>query len=335
MRLDSVRGLKEELLGTQLKTLGASPMRAARLAVAARAVSALHDTPRTVALGISRKGRRDYTLAVRVQNLALLDAPEVELARRRARGEADVRYVGRIVKRVAPWYRRRQRPLLIGASVAHEKVTAGSIGAFVRTREGELRLLSNNHVLANENDAASGDRIIQPGRLDGGSKSKSAIGTLDRFIPLKPRGANLLDAALATLDDGVRWNGTKLRYGRGLPTRLCGVAPHPADEGDIVIKVGRTTGVTRGRVTAFELDNVIVGYDIGNLRFDDQIEIEGADEGPFCLGGDSGSLVVDPDGLAVALLFAGGDAGGTNGMGLTYATPIGVVLGKLGVELAV
>jgi len=30
----------------------------------------------------------------------------------------------------------------------------------------------------------------------------------------------------------------------------------------------------------FELDNVVVGYDIGNLRFDNQIEIEGADDGP-------------------------------------------------------
>ena len=45
-------------------------------------------------------------------------------------------------------------------------------------------------------------------------------------------------------------------------------------------KVGRTTGKTLGRVTAFELDNVVVGYDIGNLRFDNQIEIEGAGTTP-------------------------------------------------------
>jgi hypothetical protein len=36
----------------------------------------------------------------------------------------------------------------------------------------------------------------------------------------------------------------------------------------------RTTELTRGRATAFELDNVVVGYDLGNFRFDNQIEIE-------------------------------------------------------------
>ena len=43
----------------------------------------------------------------------------------------------------------------------------------------------------------------------------------------------------------------------------------------MVFKIGRTTGATGGRVTAFDLDNVIVNYDSGNLRFDGQLEIEG------------------------------------------------------------
>src|SRR6476646_597373 len=45
--------------------------------------------------------------------------------------------------------------------------------------------------------------------------------------------------------------------------------------GDVVHKVGRTTGVRHGRVTAFELDGVEVEYDIGVISFDNQIEIEG------------------------------------------------------------
>ena len=32
-------------------------------------------------------------------------------------------------------------------------------------------------------------------------------------------------------------------------------------------------------MTAFDMDNVIVNYDTGNLRFDNQIEIEGAGSG--------------------------------------------------------
>jgi hypothetical protein len=86
-------------------------------------------------------------------------------------------------------------------------------------------------------------------------------------------------------------------------------------------------------VTAFELDHVIVGYDIGNLRFDDQIEIEGSGSGPFSQGGDSGSLIVNATRQGVALLFAGGDQGGSNGQGLTYANPIATVLDRLKIDL--
>jgi hypothetical protein len=44
-------------------------------------------------------------------------------------------------------------------------------------------------------------------------------------------------------------------------------------------------------------------------------------------------LIVNDDLMAVALLFAGGDSGGTNGMGLTYGNPIRAVLDALKVDL--
>jgi hypothetical protein len=106
------------------------------------------------------------------------------------------------------------------------------------------------------------------------------------------------------------------------------------DEGTGVAKIGRTTGRTLGRVTAFEIDNVAVRFDIGELRFDNQIEIEGESDGPFSDGGDSGSLIVGADRRALALLFAGSDQGGVNGQGLTYANPIQAVLEALSLELA-
>lgn len=81
------------------------------------------------------------------------------------------------------------------------------------------------------------------------------------------------------------------------------------------------------------MDNVLIDYDLGTLRFDQQIEIEGADDVAFSAGGDSGSLVVDEAGQAVALLFAGGDQGGTNGHGLTYANSLPLVLESLKVDL--
>jgi hypothetical protein len=64
--------------------------------------------------------------------------------------------------------------------------------------------------------------------------------------------------------------------------------------------------------------------------FDDQIEIEGDGPDAFCAGGDSGSLILDEDNRAVALLFAGTETGGTNGSGVTYANPIATVRGLLG-----
>ena len=104
-------------------------------------------------------------------------------------------------------------------------------------------------------------------------------------------------------------------------------------EGATVHKVGRTTGQTEGRITAIEIDNVSVEYDLGWLRFDNQIEIEGAGQQAFCDSGDSGSLIVDEDLKAIGLLFAGGDSGGANHKGLTYANPIELVLNTLKIDL--
>jgi hypothetical protein len=240
----------------------------------------------------------------------------------------DVRYVGRVVKR-AKDMRKRHRPLIVGSSIGHFEITAGTLGCFVKTPGGAVRILSNNHVLANENRGKARDAVIQPGDLDGGTRTRDTVGALGRFVRLKKTGTNFVDCALATLADGVEFDAITLD-GIG---KLGGVSPNPLDIGDRVAKVGRTTGTTRGRVTAFELDNLVVGFDLGNLRFDDQIEIEGAGTRAFSQGGDSGSLIVNGDKEAVALLFAGSDQGGRNGQGLTFANPIGAVLKALAVDL--
>jgi hypothetical protein len=81
------------------------------------------------------------------------------------------------------------------------------------------------------------------------------------------------------------------------------------------------------------MDNVIVAYDMGDVKFDNQIEIEGTGDGAFSDGGDSGSLIVDDGMQGVALLFSGSDQGGANGHGLTYANPLRQVLDELKVDL--
>lgn len=80
----------------------------------------------------------------------------------------------------------------------------------------------------------------------------------------------------------------------------------------LVKKVARTTNLTVGRITAINA-TVDVGYGGGQVaRFTDQIVTTN-----ISAGGDSDSLVVTLDNIAVGLLFAGssaaaGRSGGTN-----------------------
>jgi hypothetical protein len=328
MNIDNARGLKASLLENVTASLAeASAVRS--LGIRARTFAA-KDPLGTIAVGISGKGKQ-HQLAIRLQRRAMEDHPLVTNIRKQAKGEVDIKYVGKILKlETAAKLQKRRRPLVIGCSIGHFKITAGTLGCFVRDRStGEILILSNNHVLANENNAVVGDLIIQPGDLDGGTKSADAIGKLRSFIKLKKTGKNFVDCAVASIKSGIKSNRQKL----GTFGNLAGLGLEVVVDGTDVRKVGRTTGETKGRVTAFELDNVVVEYDLGNLRFDDQIEIEGAGANSFSDGGDSGSLIFDRDRGAVALLFAGGDQGGSNDMGLTYGNPIRSVLDALKVDL--
>lgn len=328
MRLDSVRELKQRAMTDIVSPMRAAAPRSINLAFAAAPMEVTKAKPRLVALGIAPAGRNQYKLAIRLQRHSLEEAPEVERLIRLARNEVDVRYIGRVRKRAVN-FRAKHRPLIIGCSVAHKKVTAGTLGGFVKRRKGDdTCILSNNHVLANENNAKRGDAILQPGPYDKG-KSGDAVGKLADFVPLRLRGRNHVDSAIAVVSPLIAYD-VKRIPGIGV---LKGVFSGTIEDGLQVRKAGRTTGVTRGRVTAFEVDDVVVEYDLGNVRFDDQIEIEGSGSEPFSDGGDSGSLIVDSGRFAVAQLFAGTDSGGRNGMGLTYATPIQAVLDSLKVDL--
>jgi hypothetical protein len=220
----------------------------------------------------------------------------------------------------------------VGGSVGHYTITAGTLGCFVRRRAGdrdEVFVLSNNHVLADENRGTHGDAVIQPGRFDGGRRGRDTIGSLAKFERLRPQSVNYIDAALSTISPKLGFQPRRIAN----LGNLQGPASQPLFDGDQVAKVGRTTGLRRGRVTAFEVDNVVVEFDIGNLRFDNQIEIEGEGNRSFSDGGDSGSLIVNDALEGAALLFAGGDQGGSNGQGLTYANPLPAVLDTLKVDL--
>ena len=339
MKLSSARELKAALRDGVVEGMAEALRAEASLVTAASRMAVRPAVARTLALGIAPGKGSDFKIAVRIQRRGLEDAAQLQTIRSRARGEIEVRYVGRVAPLArarasapeVPWPQGRVRPLIIGVSVGHYRITAGTLGGFVVLRKGgQVRALSNNHVLADEDRGKKGDAILQPGAYDGGRAPRDRIGTLDQAVKLKPRGANRVDAALCAVGGSVAYDPRTLR---GVGT-LSGLARAPVPETAKVEKLGRTTGHTRGRVTAFELDNLVVGYGVGDLRFDDQIEVESDGNGPFSQGGDSGSLVfASADRGAFGLLFAGSDQGGANGLGLTYVNPFAAVLSQLKADL--
>lgn len=346
MELDSVRGLKALALeriaaDSAVRSLGVTK-RSIQFSEAARG------RDRSVGVGIAPHGTQ-FRLALRVQHASVVHDALVQTLIEQASGEVDLRVTGlirkqplrgrvqRLRKRSAPqWFRSNVRPPLIGASIAHHQVTAGTIGAFV-ARDGQILVLSNNHVLADENRGARGDVVLQRAARDGGVPGRDDMATLDRWIDLTAATTNFVDAATGTLADARGLDATLLRgIVGGMDKRLSGTAvaaPAPGGAEYRVFKLGRTTGATSGRVTAFDVDNVVVGYDLGNATFGNCIEIESTTATAFSLEGDSGSLIVNEDMMAVGLLFAGGGTGGSNGQGLTYANPIQRVLDDLQVKL--
>ncbi|ACQ82175.1 conserved hypothetical protein [Beutenbergia cavernae DSM 12333] len=296
-----------------------------------------------VALGLAPRADGSFALAVRPR----LGTPTARMVARRITDElgaegVDVRRTGRIrplrtatsgmrwpvPQAQATGETGRVRPLRPGLSIAHVDVTAGTLGAFV-TYDGARHVLSNHHVLVGSS-GQPGDAVLQPGPFDGGSDPADRIGALAHLVPLVAGEEAEVDAALASLDapddvDPAYPGGT-----------LTGTSEVEGGEG--VEKIGRTTGVTRGRVTAIEVDDLLVDYGegLGTLSFSGQIEVEGEGEESFSDGGDSGSLVYLRSGMAaVGLLFAGSTTGGSNGQGLTYLNPIDTVLERLGAELEI
>jgi len=81
------------------------------------------------------------------------------------------------------------RPAPGGVSIGHYAITAGTLGMLV-LKDGKVMILSNNHVLANSNDAVVGDVIIQPGAYDGGNIAEHRIATLHSWVPIQFGGGN-------------------------------------------------------------------------------------------------------------------------------------------------
>jgi hypothetical protein len=241
----------------------------------------------------------------------------------------DVIETGRI--RALQSHTDRHRPAPGGVSIGHRDITAGTLGCLVR-KNGQIFILSNNHVLANSNDASPGDAILQPGPHDGGRYPDDHIAELAEFVPIsfigspsncpaargtaaflnrvasmlgsdvrllaisQQAGENLVDAAIARPLNDEDVSGEILEIGsiQGTVNAELGMA---------IKKSGRTTGFTTGEVQQVDV-TVSVQYGAGRIAlFGDQVMA-----GPMSQGGDSGSAVLDESNRLMGLLFAGSES---------------------------
>jgi len=256
------------------------------------------------------KPTKVWSLSVFVEKKQALKRGKVPLSL--AGVATDVVEVGKLETQV---FTAKTRPALPGYSIGHFNITAGTYGFLVRDLRrcccaqeascdcsckkeecpGDYLILSNNHILAASNQASKGDLILQPGPIDGGVYPADAVATLERFEPIVFGGSgyNLVDAAVA-----------RPLESRNVTSAIIGsLIPRGVDQafiGGPVIKAGRTTQVTTGRVIAVNATVVVGGYSGGAAQFRHQI-ITSA----MSAGGDSGSGLMDRNLNAIGLLFAG------------------------------
>jgi len=178
----------------------------------------------------------------------------------------------------------RWRPAPGGVSCGHPEITAGTLSCRAYDlKTKEILGLSNNHVIALDWGALhigeEGDSVLQPGPYDGGRDPRDKIGELERWIPVKLEEYNLVDAACFRSD---------LLKEEVLDIGVPDAAEEPS-VGTNVVKSGRTSGVTYGKIIDVNATVKVHGW--GVCIFEDQVVVEPA----FLRPGDSGSWVGDAD----------------------------------------
>lgn len=300
---------------------------------------------RLVAVGITtstNKKEKGFVPAVRVLSRLLRDLPEL-VALQQA-GRIDLKYIGRV--RALSGFTGRKRPLEPGLSVGHHSGLTGTLGCFV-SKPGDPAfrgVLSAQHVLANGIGGGPGatEYTLQHGPYDGGMWPTEHVGRVWAAVPIpnppahQVSGESTLDCAVAELLPGATATGNTIP-GIGPITGLApALAPYLNRPTPFVAKRGRTTGVTKGVVTAIDMDSLPVGYDDGysgiSVPFSGAFEIEELNGGKFSDRRDSGSLIVDASGLVLGLLFAGSQFG-PHSRPVTYGLPIAPILAALGVTI--
>jgi len=213
-----------------------------------------------------------------------------------------------------------------GYDSANGYCCSGTLGSLVQIN-GVQYILSNYHVLE-AHTGSGGGPVIQPGLVDVSCNENNAQDVATLVVKQSLPDSNV-DAAIAQVISGmVRTDGAILEIG------TISATPVAASINQAVKKSGRTTGLTRSKVTGLNgtisvrYDNECAGSPAFIKTFTGQIIISNKGS-KFLKSGDSGSLMVEDvatNPRAVGLLFAGSNS-------LAVANPIGEVLTFLGATM--
>ena len=284
-----------------------------------------------ISFGISNQGSArksdQYRLEIRIQREGGIAHRAALKYVERASGEAAIEIVPRIEvppltlmkslirrrgqKRISA---KRHDPLTIGVSVSHRDGPAGTCGAFVEVGHQDA-VLSNCHVLALSGRVRTDEDnpVFHPAVGDVVRRNnRMRIGELRFFSEFSKGTATDVDAAVATLFPHVQHQGNQIPSWSGHP-RAGSILRTPINPMSLagpvrVQKIGRTSGLTTGSLSAIALDDVPVDVPgLGVVFFNDVIEIRSmSDDEPFSEPGDSGSVLFTEDGLEpFGIHFAG------------------------------
>ncbi|MCD3193767.1 hypothetical protein G8S49_03875 [Clostridium botulinum C] len=213
------------------------------------------------------------------------------------------------------------RPTLGGYIIGNEYKldSGGTLGCLV-TDGKDLFILSNNHVLASNNAAPIGTKIIQPSYDDGGSLKTDVVAILSKFVPKKPmetfrNPTNYADCAIAKI----------INKSLASPKiALVGLPQEPiiAKLNQSVKKVGAVTELTTGIIIGINVTAKMNSFSTGKtFLFKNQIATSSMSD-----GGDSGALLLDDNNHVLGLLLGGGKI-------RTVYNPINYILKELNVRL--
>ncbi|MGL5150515.1 MAG: trypsin-like serine protease [Clostridium sp.] len=214
------------------------------------------------------------------------------------------------------------RPAVGGISVGIQNVPFAGTLSFethgYTSSLNETYLLSNNHVISNENTTLKYSSLLQPAQGDGGNPATDSLAYLVKSIPLLfttsiSNPTNYVDCALGLITIPSLITDQIISIGT-----IQGIAP---PELNLPIqKSGRTTGYTTGTILSIN-STVNVSYVYGTAKFSNQIVTT-----TLVSPGDSGSALLDMDNRIVGLIFAGSSSVG-------IANDISDVFTFLGIQL--